>query len=191
MGLRTSDGRLPLDDIGPENLPSVFHHLAAAGPMSRSIDDLTLMLSVLDDTTSPPVSDDLSRPLRIAVSTSLLDVKPDDDTHRLLKKLTDGLISDGHIVESASPSVDWEKAFRVWGVIVGNEYQRAVPSFFKSMIGSALLDAYLLYFKLGRGPLTRAFREGFRANASAYQEALDFRTRCRRVAGDFFNSHDL
>jgi amidase len=116
LGLRTTVGLLPIDDIGPEGFPMSFHRLLSLGPMARSVGDLALMLDVLCGSAAPPpVPSHLqAERLHIAVTPSLPGAEPDLATATLLDTLCAGLRADGHEVDvRAAPDVDMEDAWRL------------------------------------------------------------------------------
>lgn len=175
LGLRTTTGLLPIDDIGPEGMPMSFHRLLSLGPMARSLADLALMLDVLTGhTTLPPGPSVLqSERLRIAVTPSLPGAEPGRATAELLDKLCTGLRQDGHEVElGAAPEVDLESAWRIWGTIAGHELWSGMPALLNTRVTRCLFEAYMLRYKTGEGPFTKWFSAGIASTRRDYESAL-------------------
>ena len=188
-GLRTTDGLLPIADLGPESEPQVFERLVTCGPIARTLEDVRLMLEVLTQET-PAVQSSPS--LRIAVSQEILGVQPDGETQSVLNSLVTRLRADGHQVEEGvHPEIDFAQAYRVHGMIAGHEFARVLPALFKTRLGGALLIAYLLRLKLGNGPFTKWIAKGIRSSVMEYQRALAELTQIRTSTDDFFGRFDL
>lgn len=194
LGLRTTVGLLPADDIGPEGMAMTLQHLLSLGPMARSIPDLSLMLDVL--TESAParrVSKTLSDPkLRIAVTPSMPGSEPDAATAALLEALCAGLRTDGHQIEIGSaPSVDLDAAWRIWGIIAGFEFWQGVPTVANNPLTRFLFRSYMLKYKLGDGPFTDSFFAGMTASRRAYEEALVQQQSLLQRVDSFFHRYAM
>lgn len=193
-GLRTTDGLLPIADLGPETEPQAFERLVTCGPIARTLDDVRFMLEVLTNGQglSPQVELLPSKKLRIAFSKSLLGIKPDQETLNTLDDLISKLKADGHVVnESTGPAIDFAEAHRVHGTIAGFEFARVFPWIFKTKIGSLLLIAYLLRLKLGNGPFTKWIAKGIRSSCKEYESALLELSEIRKATDQFFEENDL
>lgn len=192
LGLRTTVGLLPVDDIGPEGLPMSFHRLLSLGPMARSIADLALMLDVLTGPVAArpqPPSFQVER-LRIAVTPSLPGAEPDPATAALLDALCAGLRSDGHELDSpAAPAVDLEAAWRVWGAIAGYELWSGIPWPANNRLSRYLFEAYMLRYKLGDGPFTKWFSAGMALSRRGYEDALAEQAEMIRAVDAFFERY--
>lgn len=193
LGLRTTVGLLPIDDIGPEGLAMSFKRLLSLGPMARSVGDLALMLDVLTGTPAAPPSHALlgAERLRIAVTPSLPGAEPDPATAGLFDALCTGLRADGHTVETAAPEVDMETAWRVWGAIAGYEMWSAVPSLLNNRVTRFLFDSYMLRYKLGNGPFRRWFTAGMASTRRDYEAALAQQSEILQTVDAFFERHAL
>lgn len=191
MGLRPTDGLLPLDDIGPEDHAPVFRHVLSVGPMARHLDDLQLMFEVLSATPAPPPPP--PRPLRIACALSLgAGTAPDASTSLLFSQLIQRLRRDGHsVTENAAPALDWNHAYRIWGLITGYELGTALPGPLRSGLGRRVFEGYLFHYKLGPGPLTHYMLQGLECGEAVYYRALGERSALMKQAADFLADYDL
>ncbi len=192
LGLRTTVGLLPIDDIGPEGPRMSFHRLLSLGPMARSIDDLALMLDVLTGPAEArPVPSSLQgERLRIAVTPSLPFAEPDPATAALIESLCMGLRADGH--EVATPvalPIDPEAAWRLWGAIAGYELWSGVPWPANNRLSRSLFEAYMLRYKLGDGPFTKWFSAGMALSHRGYEDALAEQEEIFRTVSDFFTHY--
>jgi amidase len=193
LGLRTTDGWLPMDDIGPEGAPTAFTHLAVAGPMARDLGGLRLLLEVLAERAPEPRGQRPEhRRLTIHCSTSLAGLEPDAETRQALHTLFAALSSDGHsVAEGDPPFLDVDRCWAIWGIVAGYEFNRAMPRALKTTVGRFLLELYLLHYRLGRGPMSDGFARGQRADAVQYQDALTELADVRARADAFFATCDL
>lgn len=193
LGLRTTVGLLPVDDMGPEGLPMTLRHLLSMGPMARSLPDLGLMLDVLAGPQAPLVAPAHLRAerLRVAVTPSLPGSAPSAATAAHLESLCAKLRGDGHGVEVAAPDVDLEEAWRIWGAIAGHEYWSGLPRPLSNALTRYLFDAYMLRYKLGEGPFRRWFSAGLRSRRGEYEAALRRHEEILRIVDGFFERYAL
>jgi Asp-tRNA(Asn)/Glu-tRNA(Gln) amidotransferase A subunit family amidase len=165
-----------------------------AGPMARDLQSLRLLLGVLAERSgaSAERTPRTDRRLTIHFSHSLAGLEPDAETRQVLRRLASSLSSDGHSLTDGEPSfLDVERCWTLWGVVAGYEFNRAVPGILKTAPGRFLLELYLLYYRLGSGPLTRAFQMGLRASTARYQDALAEMEDVRLEGDQFFAQCDL
>ena len=192
LGLRTTVGLLPVDDIGPEGLPMSMGRLLSLGPMARSLDDLALMLDVLTagQAAGPGPAPLAADRLRIAVTPALPGAEPDAATSALLSTLCDGLRADGHQVDiGAAPDVDMQSTWRIWGLIAGYEYWSGLPARANNRLSRYVFTSYMLKHKLGDGPMTQWFAAGMTATRAAYEEALAQQQAIFRQLDAFFDRY--
>ncbi len=192
LGLRTTVGRLPIDDIGPEGPKMSFHRLLSVGPMARSLADLALALDVmLGDGESPAAPPAMSAGrLRIAVTPSLPGAEPDAATAAQIDALCRGLREDGHEVEiGAAPDVDLAAAWRLWGTIAGYELWSGMPFPVGNALTRALFTAYALRRKLGDGPVTQHLGAGLACSRRGYEEALAEQAQILGRIDEFFSRY--
>lgn len=189
LGLRTSVGLIPMGDSGPEDLSAFFEELVVCGPMARDWDDLLLMLSILKREESPSAPP--KQKLRVALSCSILGVETAPEISRALEDLALHLTAQGHEVHWTEPKVEWADAYRLWGHLIGHEYQSILPALLRSGPGRALFEAYFLRYRLGNGPLTQFFKEGLRTTPQEYQLAREAHRRLTLAGDEFFSSFDM
>lgn len=190
LGLRTTDGLLPLHDMGPEGVAGGFSNLLSFGPMARSIPDLRLMLDVLTAPSKPQPAA-ATGPLRIAVTAALPGAEPNAATTALVNELVAKLRRDGHDVQAAAPDVDMETGWRVWGTIAGYEFWNAMPPLAKNRATRFLFESYMLRRNLGEGPFLKWMKTGIEASEREYQAVLKEREEVLRRVDDFFGRHTL
>ncbi len=194
LGLRTTDGLLPIADMGPENSPTAFAHLAVAGPMARDLGSMRLLLAVLADRMPPVDRGPWTDPSKLTIlfSHSLAGLDPDPATRDVLRALSAKLAVDGHSLTDGEPAfLDVERCWSLWGLIAGYEFNRGMPRVFQTAVGRFLMEAYLLHYRLGRGPMTAAFQKGLRASPAQYQAALAEMEDVRVRGDEFFERCDL
>lgn len=196
LGLRTTVGLLPIDDIGPEGMTLSFERLLSLGPMARSLGDLALMLDVLTGPSAPrpgPAPSHLqAERLRIAVTPSLAGAEPSPATTALLDTLCAGLRADGHDVDlGAAPDIDMEDAWQVWGAIAGHELWSGVPPMLDNPATRFLFKSYMLRYKLGDGPFTKWFSAGMGSTRRAYERALARQQEMLQKIDSFFQRYAL
>ncbi len=195
LGLRTSEGLLPISDMGPEGLTADFTHMMSFGPMARSLGDLALLLDVLTAASAPSARLDPGgerRPLRIAITRSLPGAEPSRETLVLLDKLTVALRRDGHSVQlGGGPELPSQDAWRIWGTISGHLMWRSMPSWLRGRLGQRLYVAYMLRHNLGDGPFTTWFQRGMQASPAEYEASLIEHAQQLQVVDSFFSKTDL
>lgn len=192
LGLRTTVGLLPYSDSLPDDMPRIFEKLTVCGPMARDYGDLSLMLKVLlgNGAKQQPDKPDPAK-LKVAFTASLLTLEPDAEMKAALSAMEKEFSQAGHQVEHREPQIDWAAAYRVWGNIVGYEYRTVLPKLLQAGPGRLLFDAYFLHYRLGNGPLTVHFKEGFLLSEASYKEALSKREAILKEVDRFFEQTDL
>ena len=185
LELRTTDGWLPIHDIGPEGLGTAFQRLVVAGPLAGNARDLDLLLEAFEG--DFPGQRMASAPSVIAYSRSLLGLAPDPATSRAF----DGLLARlaGHSLVEAEPALDYEALFADWGYIAGFEYAGVLPAPLRSAVAKRLYAWSFLDRRLGRGPVTAYFTAGLLGERAAYERALARRTETLATVDRFFAQH--
>jgi amidase len=194
LGLRTTVGVLPVDDIGPEGIAMTLERLLSLGPMARTLGDLTLMLDALTGPAAPSVAPAhlADEKLRIAVTATLPGAAPAPSTSALLDTLCASLRADGHTVDvGAAPAIEMQDAWRVWGLIAGYQYWNGLPSLARNRATRYLFQAYMLRHKLGEGPFEQRFSAGMNASRKAYEDALAEQRAMHAVLDAFFARYAL
>jgi len=105
----------------------------------------------------------------------------------LLARLT----NDGHAVERAAPSVDFEALLRDFTRVVGYEYARAMPWWLGGRFTKKLALDFGILRKTGDGPLREGALEGASLSEAEYKGAVERIERASRAADEFFASRDL
>ncbi len=192
--LRTTDGWLPIEDIGPEPLPPTFRRIVACGPMARNLADLDLMLATLAEAfplPEAPHSPDSTRKLKIAFSKEILGIHPDNDTRRLLDERLAKLAHQGHELCETSPNFDWDDLYRDFGMIGGHEFVSVLPRLLRTRFTAMAYARLALQSRLGTGPFLDYFRKGMLAGKSEYESALQRRERIFPEVDEFFSAYDV
>lgn len=182
-GLRTTDGWVPIDDIGPEFAATGLAHVATLGPIAAEVADLELVLDVWRE--AFPIIEQPMADGPLAMTWSLLEQTVDARTRAAIEAW---LAPQAHVIE-ASPDIDWEDAFRDWGMIVGHELGRGLPGPARSLPVRWAYGALALRWRLGGGRLTRSLLAGLTAPISSYEAALERMERVRQVVDDFLRRH--
>lgn len=189
-GLRPTEGALPIDGITPPGRPRTVRHIAVAGPMARTVEDLETAWQVLGGTgpsAAPPRPDPAT--LRIAVTPELGGVPVDTDTQRVLRETTDALVDAGCIVERRDPPIDVDEALDTWGRIQGFELSAGMPGPFRYPPLKQLLWHGVVRAQFGflAGPLAR----GAGLRPRGYFRALDRKEALSRAVDTFLTDWDL
>jgi amidase len=193
-GLRTTDGWLPINDTGPEGMPSSFSGMVTAGPMARSLQDIDFLLQLLNKHFPIPTAQEAPNSkatCRIAYTSALVGIEPDRDTRRVLEKKIEEATSSGAMVREISPSVDFEDLFRDWCTIVGFELANSLPDYlFSTGLKKAALF-FLVLRKLGPGAPRTQLLNGMSSSKLEYEEAIRRREMVHREVDRFFSEYDL
>lgn len=192
--LRTTDGWLPMDDIGPEGLPAMFNHIVALGPMARKADDLLLMLDVLEHAfpiPQPRTAMQEQCSLKIALSKEFFGLSPDRATSELLDRMRERLVAQGHEVCDITPDFDWEGVQRDFGLIGGHESTAVFPRLLRTNPIKSLYARLVLQSRLGTGSFLTDFRCGMLADVTVYEAALMRREQLLAAVDTFFGDYDL
>ena len=191
FGLRTTDGLLPMNDVGPEDFPDAPTLLTVCGPMGRSIADLHLMLSVLDpeqrqDTPTVPEK------LRIAYTHNILDITANEATQVEIESFLNKLSKDGHKVASnCAPEVDMAKCFELWAMITGHLASISLPKLMRTEPLNSILLFYVLQMRMGGGWMAQELRKGFHSSDRDFQQALQRLEDIRQEVDRFYDQYDL
>ena len=191
FGLRTTDGLLPMNDVGPEDFPDAPSLLTVCGPMGRSIADLHLMLSVLDpeqrqDTPTVPEK------LRIAYTHNILDITANEVTQVEIESFLNKLSKDGHKVASnCAPEVDMAECFELWTMITGHLASISLPKLMRTEPLNSILLFYVLQMRMGGGWMAQKLRKGFHSSDRDFQQALQRLEEIRQEVNRFYDQYDL
>ena len=98
--------------------------------------------------------------------------------------------SGGHYKQTV-PDIDFEQCYRIWGMIVGYEYKKLLPSILRIWPFKVFFERYFLHLRVGNGPLTKYFKQGMRASASEYNNALNERAEVTHAVDSFFDDFDF
>lgn len=191
VGLRPTEGALPLDGITVPDQPRTVRHIVVAGPMARTVEDVQLAWRALR---APNAAADClyarsPDDLRIAVSPELGGVPVDADTQRLLYTTAGALRAAGCIVEHRPPPVEVDDALETWGRIQGFELSASVPGPLRYTPLKQLLWHGVVRSQFGflAGPLAR----GAQSPPRQYFAALDQKEQLARTLDSFLSNWDL
>ena len=191
FGLRTTDGLLPMNDVGPEDFPYAPSLLTVCGPMGRSIADLQLMLSVL---ASDQRQDELPVPkkLRIAHTHTILDITANEPTQEAIEFFLNKLSKDGHTVtKNCRPEVDMAECFELWAIIKGHLATISLPKLMLTEPFNSILLFYVLQMRMGGGWIAKKLRKGFHSSEQDFQTALERLKEIRDQVTKFYDQYDL
>ncbi len=182
FGFKPTEHRVPQSGHLP-NLPGdpkTVRHMAAYGPLARSVEDLRLCLSVISgpdgrDWEVPPVplEEGPDRPLEEAAFAWTDDfggVPVTADTRAALGKMAQSLSDQGCRVERLNPpGFDFTAAWRAFGEIVGTETGANLP------LPLRIIGALAAPILSRKDPLFRAMMRGFQFDMRRYMKALTLR----------------
>ena len=193
-GLRTTDGWLPVVDMLPEALGTVFSQLLTSGPMAAHLEDLDLLLerfaSRIPARARPSVPP-IGGAMKIAFSRDLLGVRTEPSTAALFDQFLQRLESRGHILVEAKPPLDFNELYRDWGLIGGHESVSGLPWIVRRTPLLAFHAWWMLQRRMGRGPFPTHFKSGMFASDADYAEACARRAVIFETVDRFFSEHAL
>ncbi len=189
-GLRpTEDG--PLRGIRPPDRPATVRHIAVAGPMARTVEDLQLEWAALcgaDPAASVPATPSPDA-LRIAVTPELGGVPADTDTQRVLRDATTAWRAAGCEVKRRPAPFDVEDAFDTWARIQGFELTAGLPAPLRTPPLRQLV--WQGYVRSKFGSLAGRMAKGASLGPRGYFRALDRRAALADALDAFFDDWDL
>lgn len=189
-GLRpTEDG--PLRGIRPPDRPATVRHIAVAGPMARTVEDLQLEWAALcgaDPAASVPATPSPDA-LRIAVTPELGGVPADTDTQRVLRDATTAWGAAGCEVKRRPAPFDVEDAFDTWARIQGFELTAGLPAPLRTPPLKQLV--WQGYVRSKFGSLAGRMAKGASLGPRGYFQALDRRAALADGLDAFFDDWDL
>ena len=190
-GLRpTEDG--PLRGIRPPDRPATVRHIAVAGPMARTVEDLQLgwaALSGADSAEPVPTTPSVPDALRIAVTPELGGVPVDTDTQRVLRDAIGAWRAAGCDVERRPAPFDVEDAFDTWARIQGFELTAGLPAPLRTPQLKQLV--WQGYVRSKFGSLAGRMAKGASLGPRGYFQALDHRAVLASTLDAFFDDWDL
>lgn len=187
-GLRPTEGSDPLRGIRPPDRPATVRHIAVAGPMARSVEDLQLAWTALENDDDPP-SVPAPESLRIAVTPELGGVPVDTDTQRVLRDTIATWRSAGCVVKRRPAPVDIEDAFDTWARIQGFELTASLPAPLRTPPLRHLV--WQGYVRSKFGALAGRMAKGARLGPRGYFAALDRKEVLAETLDIFFDDWDL
>lgn len=193
-GLRTTDGWLPVGDIGPEGFSTTTLQLLTFGPMARYLEDLDLLLETFAASFSGQQNSCRSRaggPFKIAFSHELLKMSPEPSIQQLFGTFRSRLATKGHCITEAQPALDFDELYHDWGIIAGHEYSKLIPAILRNSFTTRAWAWWILDRRLGRGPFTEHFKRGMLSTEAEYQQACENRKAIFDVLDGFFRKYDF
>ena len=187
-GLRPTESPEPLRGIRPPDRRATVRHIAVAGPMARTVEDLQRAWAALGDDADPP-SVPAPESLRIAVTPDLGGVPVDTDTQRVLRNAREAWRSAGCVVKRRPAPVDIEDAFDTWARIQGFELTAGLPAPLRTAPLRELV--WQGYVRSTFGPLAGRMVRGARLGPRGYFAALDRKEALAETLGHFFDDWDL
>ncbi len=178
--LRPTENRIPATGHG--ELPGMrraIRHVTTYGPLTRSVEDLSLALSLLEGPDAQawevppppaigPVPGSLSE-CRFAYSEEL-GVPVSEEVKTVLRDTVARLERAGaHVERCTPPGFDMDSALEAWGWLVGSEMGACMPWHYR--LGWRLLFP----FRYGQSVWTRAYVRGLRASLHFHAQALEAR----------------
>ena len=191
FGLRTTDGLLPMNDVGPEDFPDAPSLLTVCGPMGRSIADLHLMLSVLapEQRQETPL---VPEKLHIAYTHKILNITATEVNQAAIESFMGKLSQDGHkVTRDCAPEVDMAECFELWTIIAGHLASISLPKLMRTEPLNSILLFYVLQMRMGGGWIAQNLRKGFHSSEQDFQKALERLKEIRDQVTKFYDQYDL
>ena len=191
FGLRTTDGLLPMNDVGPEDFPDAPSLLTVCGPMGRSIADLHLMLSVLapEQRQETPL---VPEKLHIAYTHKILNITATEVNQAAIESFMGKLSQDGHkVTRDCAPEVDMAECFELWAIIAGHLASISLPKLMRTEPLNSILLFYVLQMRMGGGWIAQNLRKGFHSSEQDFQKALERLKEIRDQVTKFYDQYDL
>ncbi len=191
FGLRTTDGLLPMNDVGPEDFPYAPSLLTVCGPMGRSIADLHLMLSVLapEQRQETPL---VPEKLHIAYTHKILNITATEVNQAAIESFLGKLSQDGHkVTRDCAPEVDMAECFELWALITGHLASISLPKLMRTEPLNSILLFYVLQMRMGGGWIAQNLRRGFHSSEQDFQTALERLKEIRDQVTKFYDQYDL
>jgi len=182
--------RGPLRGIRPPDRPATVRHIAVAGPMARTVEDLQLAWAALSgsanaiDAPTPPADS-----LRIAVTSELGGVPVDTDTQRVLRDAVGAWREAGCDVTRRPAPLDIEDAFDTWARIQGFELTAGLPAPLRTTPLRQLV--WQGYVRSQYGFLAGRMATGAALHPRGYFDALARRDTLADTLDMFFRDWDL
>jgi aspartyl-tRNA(Asn)/glutamyl-tRNA(Gln) amidotransferase subunit A len=184
-GLKATLGRIPF-----EQFPDSFVNYAAVGPMTRALEDIPLLLSVMsgpqiDDPYSYAVEKFIPKPantsvrgLRVAWIESFGSVRPEAEVGALTKHAVALLAAQGARVEALSSPI-FDNAFDIYVVIATTAHAARLERVAEQW-GDKITAS-----------LRQSIARGLNYSAAQWQRASDSRTALFRAVQRLFESYDV
>lgn len=189
-GLRTTDGLLPTDDIGPESIGTGFRHLVALGPIAKSLDDLRPLLEIFTRRLGLKQAEHPARnSKKIAFSRSFLGIAPEKDSLALFDSYLAKLRSRGFELHEVESPIDVERLYKVWGLLGGYDYTNVILRLLRVRPVKAFIAWWLLTRRLGRGRFRDSFRAGLLASREEFEAAVTDREDIFAEFAKFFETY--
>jgi len=193
-GLRTTDGLLPIDDIGPEGAGAACRQMVAFGPMARNRADLDLLLELFTENLTLPraiCGSEFGGKLKIAYANDLMGIPLDSQSKPVFESYIAQLRAKGFEVIETKPPLDFDLVYQVWGTIVGFEFTNVLPKFLRTGLGKSFAAWWILDRRVGRGPLSDHFKRGLHASQTEYEKVCAQRAEIYRVLERFFSEYSV
>ncbi len=188
-GLRPTEGTGPLRGIRPPARPATVRHIAVAGPMARTVEDLQLAWTALGGNNESPSGPPDPESLRIAVTPKLGGVPVDTDTQRVLREALGTWRSAGCVVKHRPAPIDIEDAFDTWARIQGFELTAGLPAPLRAAPLRELV--WQGYVRSKYGFLAGRMARGARMGPRGYFAALDRKEALTQSINAFLSDWDL
>lgn len=188
-GLRTTDGLLPVHDIGPEGIVTAFKHMVALGPMAKNLTDLKLLLNVFERRLQLKGQRALTASKTIAYTQEMLSVGLESESQSIFDSYLATLQQRGFVLEEVESPVEPEEMYKVWGIVAGYEYTNTIPKLFRNGLIKRALAWWLLDRRLGQGKFSTHFRSGLFATHAQYNTAMAEREIIFKKVEAFFTKH--
>ena len=194
LGLRPTEGLVPLNKMGPAGYPNAFRNLVSVGPMARTPEDLELVLNTLSadllNKHVPQTAADFSS-VKIAWTDDLGSIPMSAECKQIFHQFIHHISEHNSHMNKAIPDICLSTCKRIWGLIASYEQVALFPFILRFRFVRWFLQFGLMRAIFGKGEAVQFFSKGLGAGVVDYAKALTDRDQQILVMDEFLTQYDL